>query len=480
LPDQAPTLPADSPPAPAQLDYKPSPEPEQAITAPSLAAQHSAHAHASETAVQGQDADSNHHSGSPGCHLEEEHADQTDGSNGPDLDSAHFIITTVAADQADREEEVSDVEEEEYEEQDSAHLTIMDAPADQAEEDGAAEEEEYEQQSEPAQDPASGHADEDDSSHSSSGDEEDYQEGKAVMTSSSAGSSGTAPVPSNSSTTSSDGPAVPTPAVDAAGDCCVTDGLSAAIPLSPEDAGSTNISTGGPSVVPSFEAERVGDALVSLVAAAQHQVPSITADSGDAHIPSSSAQTEEISTPPAGAAEMSTPPAGAAEISTPPAGIAEIPDPPAGTANVVITAAAETPQDAATLLALPHAAQPGSEDIAHVTGAESRSPWQPGSADVQPAADKAEEEQRIFNETGEEDEEHPVYDSLEEEEEGEGEEVSSSQEEDAAEEEEAATSEYEEDETKGLFESEDEEDVPSDQDGETALHRRIKELDSQE
>ncbi len=398
--------------------------------------------------------------------------DQTDGSNGPDLNSAHFIITTVAADQADREEEVGDVEEEE---QDSARLTVTHAAADQAEEakeDWTAEEVEYEQQSESAQDPPSNDANKDDSGDSSSREKEDYQEGKAVMTSSSAGSSGTATVPSSSSTTSSDGPAVPTPAVDAAGDCCVTDGLSAAIPLSPEDAGSTNISTGGPSVVPSFEAERVGDALVSLVAAAQHQVPSITADSGDAHIPSSSAQTEEISTPPAGAAE----------ISTPPAGIAEIPDPPAGTANVVITAAAETPQDAATLLALPHAAQPGSEDIAHVTGAESRSPWQPGSADVQPAADNAEEEQHIFNETDKEDEEHPVYDSLEEEEEGEGEEVSSSEEEDAAEEEEAATSEYEEDETKGLFESEDEEDVPSDQDGETVagLHRRIKELESQD
>ena len=214
MPDQAPTLSADSPPAPAQLDYKPSPEPEQAITAPSLAAQHSAHAHASETAVQGQDADSNHHSGSPGCHLEEEHADQTDGSNGPDLDSAHFIITTVAADQADREEEVSDVEEEEYEEQDSAHLTIMDAPADQAEEDGAAEEEEYEQQSEPAQDPASGLFGEDDVGDGSSGDEEDYQEGKAVMTSSSAGSSQTTAVPSISSTASSDEAAGPNSARD--------------------------------------------------------------------------------------------------------------------------------------------------------------------------------------------------------------------------------------------------------------------------
>ena len=82
----------DYPLAPAQLDYAPSPESEQAISAPSLAAQPSAHAHPSETAVQGQHADSSCHNGSPDCHLEEGRADQADGSNA-DQDSAHFIIT---------------------------------------------------------------------------------------------------------------------------------------------------------------------------------------------------------------------------------------------------------------------------------------------------------------------------------------------------------------------------------------------------
>ncbi|KAL0039151.1 hypothetical protein WJX77_009490 [Trebouxia sp. C0004] len=298
LPDQAPTLSDDNPLAPAHLDYAPSPQPEQAMSSPSLAAQHSAHAHTSETAVQGQHADSDNLD----CHLEEEHADQTDGSDGPDLDSAHFSTTTVAAEQADREEEVSGVEEEEHEEQDSAHLTITHAAADQA------EEEEYEQQSEPAQDPASSDADYDHNGDGSSGNEAHHQEGKAVMTSS-AGSSGTAAVPSSSSFTSSDGPAVPTPAVDAAGDQA-TGGLSAAIRPSPENAGSTNVSTDGPPAVPSFEAERVGDAMVSLAAAAQHQESSITAASGDTPIP---AQTEEIPTPPAEAADISTPPSNNAD-----------------------------------------------------------------------------------------------------------------------------------------------------------------------
>ncbi|DBB00816.1 TPA: hypothetical protein ACH3X1_000745 [Trebouxia sp. C0004] len=377
LPDQAPTLSDDNPLAPAHLDYAPSPEPEQAMSSPSLAAQHSAHAHTSETAVQGQHADSDNLD----CHLEEEHADQTDGSDGPDLDSAHFSTTTVAAEQADREEEVSGVEEEEHEEQDSAHLTITHAAADQA------EEEEYEQQSEPAQDPASSDADYDHNGDGSSGNEAHHQGGKAVMTSS-AGSSGTAAVPSSSSFTSSDGPAVPTPAVDAAGDQA-TGGLSAAIRPSPENAGSTNVSTDGPPAVPSFEAERVGDAMVSLAAAAQHQESSITAASGDTPIP---AQTEEIPTPPAEAAEISTPPS---------------------------------------------------------------------------------------NNTDEEDEELPIYDSLSEGEE-ETEEVSSSKGEDAAEEEAAEASDCEEDEME-VSESEDEE-VASDQDGEAVagLHRKIRELEAQE
>ena len=345
LPDQAPTLSDDSPPAPAQLDYTPSPESEQAMTAPSLAAQHSAHAHTSETAVQGQHTDSGHHNSSPDCCLEEEHVNQTDGSNGSDQESTHFIITTVAADQADREEEVSDAEQEE---QDSAHLTITHAAADQAEEeeeDEAAKEEEYEQHSEPDQDPASGLFDEDDVGDGTSRDEEDHHDGQAVMMSSSTGSSGTTAVPCISSTASSDEAAGPNSARD---------------PLTDDE--------------------------------------------------------------------------------------------------------------------------PGSEDVGRVTGAEPRSPWQPGPADVQLAPDVAEEEQCPLNEGDEEDEEHPVYDSLDEEEEGEGEEVSSSEEEDAAEEEAAETSEYEEDETEGLFESEDEEDVPSDQDGETVagLHRRIKELESQD
>ena len=391
LPEHPTTLSDDSPLAPAQLEYAPSPEPDQAISAPSLVAQPSAHAHTSETAVQAQQADSS----SLECHLQEEHAHLTDGSSGPDLDIAHSNFTTVAADQADREEEAGDVEEEECEEQDSAHLTIMaDAAADQAAEegqDGAAEEEEYEQQSEPAQDPASCDADEDDSGGSSSEYEEDDQEGKAVTMSSSASSSGTEPVPSSSATTSSDGPAVPTPAVDAAGDH-ITGGLSAAIRPSPADADSTNVSTDGPPAVPS--SERVGDEVVSLTAAAQHHESSFTADSRDAPIPSSSAQNEVTSIPPAGAANLSTPP---------------------------------------------------------------------------------------VNEGDEEDEEHPVYDSLSEEEEETGEEVSSSEEEDAAEEEAAEASEYEEDERE-VSESEEEDDVASDQDEEAvaALHRKIRELQAQD
>ena len=248
------------------------------MTALSLAAQHPAHAHISETAVQGQHADSSRHSSTLDCHLEQERDIQTDGSSGPDQDSAHFTITTVAADQADREEEVSDVEEEEYEEQDSAHMTITHAAADQAEEeqhDGPAEEEEHGQQSEPAQHSLSSDADEDERGGSSSEDdsggsgseyEEDDQEGKAVTLSSSAGSSGTSTVPSSSPTASSDDSSVPTPAGDH-----ITVGVSAAIQTSPEDAGSPNVSTDGPPAVPSFEAEGVGDVVVSLAAAAQQQ-----------------------------------------------------------------------------------------------------------------------------------------------------------------------------------------------------------------
>ncbi len=361
LPEQPHTLSDDSPLAPAQLDYAPSPQPEQAMTAPPLVAQPSAHVHTSETAVQGQQADSS----SPDCYLQEEHGHQTDGSSGPDLDTAHSKFTTVAADQADREEEAGDVEEEGYEEQDSAHLTSTHAAADQAEEaeeDGAAEEEECEQQSEPVQDPASSDAD--------------------------------VAVPSSSSTTSSHGPAVPTPAVDAAGDQ-ITDGLSAVIRPSPADADSTNASTDKSPAVLSF------DAVVSLTAAAQHQESSITADSGDVPIPSSSAQNEATSTPPAGTAQISTPPA---------------------------------------------------------------------------------------NEGDEEDEEHPICDSLSEEETRE--EASSSEEEDAAEEEEAEASDYEEDERevseseeeKAVASDQDEEDVALDQDEEdvAALHRKIRELQAQD
>ncbi|KAA6422652.1 MAG: hypothetical protein FRX49_07512 [Trebouxia sp. A1-2] len=308
LPDEPPTLSDDNPLAPAQLDHTPPPEPEQAMIASSLAAQHSAHAHTPETAVQEQ-----------GYHLHEQHAHQTDGSSGPYLDRAHSNFTIVAADQADREEEVGDVEEEGCGEQDSAHLTITHAPADQAEEaeeDGTAEEEENDQQPEPAQDPASYTADEDESGgssseddcgSSSSEDEEDDQEGKVVGTSSSAGSSGTVAVPISSSTTSSDGPAVPTPAVDTAG-AEITGGASAAIRPSPEDADSTDVSSDESPAVPSFEAETVGDAVVSLTAAAGHHEFSITADSSDATIPSSPAQNEKTSTPPAGAAETSVPP----------------------------------------------------------------------------------------------------------------------------------------------------------------------------
>ncbi|DBB00492.1 TPA: hypothetical protein ACH3X3_002197 [Trebouxia sp. C0006] len=405
LPQHPPTLSDDCPLAPAQLEYAPSPEPEQAIRALSLVAQPSVHAHTSETAVQGQQADSS----SPDCDLQEEHAHRTDGSSGPDLNTAHSNFTTVVADQADREEEAGHVEEEECEEQDSAQVTITaDAAADQAEEaeeDGAAEEEEYEQQSEPAQDPASCDADEDasggsssenDSGGSSSEDEEDDQEGKAVTMSSTAGSSGTSTVPSSSSTPSSKGPAVPTTAVDAAGDQIIV-GLSAAIRPSPAAADSTNVSTDGrPPAVPSFKAETIGDAVVPLTAAAQHQQSSITADSRDVPIPSSSAQNEDTFTPPAGAANISTPP---------------------------------------------------------------------------------------VNKGAEEDEEHPVYDSLSEVEEESGEEASSSEEEDAAEEEEEAAeaSEYEEDETDGS-ESEEEDDVASDQHEEdvAALHGKIRELKAQD
>ena len=153
----------DYPLAPAQLDYTHSPEPEQAITAPSLAAQHLTQAHTSETAVPEQHADSGCHNGSPDCHLEEGHADQTNGSSA-DQDSAHFIINQVAADQADSKEEVGDVEEEKYEEQD-----------------GAAEQEEYEQQTEPAQDPASCDADYDHNGDGSAGDEEHHQEGSHAV-----------------------------------------------------------------------------------------------------------------------------------------------------------------------------------------------------------------------------------------------------------------------------------------------------------
>ncbi len=127
LPEHSPTLSGDSPLAPAQLAYTPSSQPKQAISAPSLAAQHSAHADSSETVIQGQHADSS----SPDCQLKEGHVNQTDSSNA-DQDSAHFIITQTAANPADREEEVGDVEEEEYEEQDSAHLTTTHAAADHA------------------------------------------------------------------------------------------------------------------------------------------------------------------------------------------------------------------------------------------------------------------------------------------------------------------------------------------------------------
>ncbi|KAA6422651.1 MAG: hypothetical protein FRX49_07511 [Trebouxia sp. A1-2] len=308
LPDEPPTLSDDNPLAPAQLDFTPSSEPEQAIISPSFSAQRSAHAHTPETAVPEQ-----------GYHLQEEHTHQTDGSSGPDLDTAHSNFTTVAADQADREEEVGDVEEEGCGEQDSAHLTITHAAAHQAEEaeeDGAAEQEEYEHQPEPAQDPASrivdedehgGSSSEDDNGDSGSEDEEDDQEGKVVTMYSSAGSSGTVAVPSSSSTTSSDGSAVPTAAGDTAGDV-ITDGVSAAIRPSPKDADSTDVSTDGSPAVPSFEAEPLGDAVVSLTAAAQHQESSIMAGSSDASISSSSAQNEKTSTPPAGAAETSVPP----------------------------------------------------------------------------------------------------------------------------------------------------------------------------
>jgi len=181
--------------------------------------------------------------------------------------------------------------------------------------------------------------------------------------------------------------------VDAAGDQ-ITVGLSAAIRPSPADVDSTNVSTEESPAVLSFEAESVGDEVVSLTAAAQHQESSITADSGTVPIPSSSAQHEDTSTPPAGAANLSTPP---------------------------------------------------------------------------------------VNQGAEEDEEHPVYDSLSEEEEETGEEASISEEEDAAEEEAAEASEYEEDEAEGS-ESEEEDDVASDHDGEdvAALYSQIMELKAQD
>ncbi|KAL0033516.1 hypothetical protein WJX79_000587 [Trebouxia sp. C0005] len=86
-----------------------------------------------------------------------------------------------------------------------------------------------------------------------------------------------------------------------------------------------------------------------------------------------------------------------------------------------------------------------------------------------------------LNKDDEEEQDHPVYDSLSEEEKGTGEEVSSSEEEDAAGEAAAEASGFEEDETEGSA-SEEEEDVASDQHGEAvaALHRKIKELEAQD